>query len=185
MPRLLNTLLLVLCLLCMRSVPALSQTFQAENLTGYTKFYVIVEDLNDDARNAGLSVQNIKTKVELELRRSGITVDTNAIQPVYVAIRLLELPSGFAFSINLEVQDRLMSFDGAMALTRTATGQIRDSIGTNEIALAYRGSVKIATIWDRKTLGFTPSNGARSYIMGALQDLLYVLLNDYLAVDPK
>ncbi len=40
---------------------------QRESLRGLNGVYVLVEDLNDDAKRAGLGVAQIKTDVELKL----------------------------------------------------------------------------------------------------------------------
>ena len=183
MRRLISTVLLFLLGLCMPTVPALDQTSKADALTGYTKFDVIVELLDFEGRKAGLTVQSIKTKVELELRRTGVTVDTNVTQYVHVAITVLESSTrGYAYTVYLAVNDRVIPRDRILDLMRTATGQIRDSIGVMELALLeYRH----AAIWGRSRIGTTSRNRARSNIMGALHDMLNIFINDYLAVNPQ
>lgn len=178
MPRLISAVLLVLCIL---TVPALSQTYHAKNLKGYTRFNVVVEDLNEKARGAGLTVQNIKTKVELELRKNGITVDTNAVPFVSVAITVVGF-TGHGYSVMLGVTDQVIR-RYRVAEFLWGSG-IRDSVKLEGIANLLVDA-NSAVIWSNSITGVTPRDRTRSNIIDSLQDLLDIFLNDYLAVNPK
>src|ERR1700686_187081 len=57
------------------AVPSAAQTEpERDSLKGLTGVYVLIEDLPNDATQAGLTTDTFRTDVELRLRRSGIKV---------------------------------------------------------------------------------------------------------------
>ena len=65
---------------------------------------VIIEGLDQDARDAGFSEQSLKSAVELRLRQSGIRVLDEGPVSVYVRLNVLDDKAGaYTFSIEVEL----------------------------------------------------------------------------------
>jgi len=99
-------LLAVLVFLCLFSVNDLYAQFQRDALRGLKEISVIIEDLGGDARSGGLREAQLRTDVELSLRRNGITVSEAATPFLYLVIAVVETGSGgYAAAIVVNLQE--------------------------------------------------------------------------------
>ena len=163
--------LLVLLTLIPFYIPDLSaQTYlieDRETLRGLKGFHVLVAELKDDIKQAGLTGSILKTDVELKFRKAGIRIltrDEALLTPgkphLFVQVRAIKLksPRGLFYLA-------LVSFGQDAILSRN------HSIQTSLVT------------WEDSFLG-TTSEPLRS-IREAVSDLVDEFMNDYLAVNPK
>ena len=64
----------VVCILQASPIQGQPSDFEAKTLRGVKAFRVVIEDLDPEAEQAGLSKSTIKTDVELRLRKAGIRI---------------------------------------------------------------------------------------------------------------
>ena len=163
--------LLVLLTLIRFYIPDLSaQTTYVtgrETLRGLKGFYVLIEELHDEIKQAGLTKSILRTDVELKFRKAGIRVLTRADalltsgQPhLSVSVRViipLESRHGFVYSV-------LVAFKQDVILFRNR------SIKTSGVT------------WRNSYMGINPN---LQYVREVVGDLIDDFMNDYLAVNPK
>ena len=84
---------------------------QRESLRGLDGVYVLVEDLNDDTKRAGLTVAQIKTDVELKLRKVGIRITTREERlteegspHLYVNVNVVGSQQYYAYNISVSLK---------------------------------------------------------------------------------
>ncbi len=84
---------------------------QRESLRGLDGVYVLVEDLNDDTKRAGLTVAQIKTDVELKLRKVGIRITTKEERlteegspHLYVNVNVVGSQQYYAYNISISLK---------------------------------------------------------------------------------
>ena len=136
------------------------QSADVKSLQGLHTIRVLVERLGPDGRRVGLTSQQIKTDVELQLRKVGIRVDESVSEFVYVNASIVEAENIEHFVYSLEV-----------AVEQPVT-------------LRRNSSFLTATTWDTGYVGIAPQGRARNAIRENLRDLVNDFLNDYLAVNP-
>ena len=131
------------------------------SLRGLQVMGVLVESLTPEGRRTGLTEEQIKTDVELQLRKVGIRVDDSADDYLYLNPHIIEVGEQdlFVYSMTLEL------FQG-VTLTRDTSLSIS------------------AATWLRSVLGIIREEEARSGIRGSIRVLVDVFLNDYLTANP-
>ena len=159
--------LLVLLTLIPFHIPDLSaQTYVSsyrETLRGLKGFYVLIEKLHDDIKQAGLTESILKTDVELKLRKAGIRVLTEDDMYLTPGTPYLHV-SVNAFKSRSFVYCVKVSFRQDVILSRNR------SVETS------------AVTWIQSFLGI--SSDLRP-IREVVSDLVDQFMNDYLAVNPK
>ena len=148
--------------------PALAQVThgtpvtQVAALRGLDSIYVRVGDaFDEDAKAMGLSLQDVRTKVELELRRTGIVVKGESSVPfLFIEMTALPVTGRFAFNVSLELSDF--------------------AVPSKDVAFSTP-----AVTWKASFVATAPASRARNQLMDALQSLLNKFLNDYLAANPR
>jgi len=149
------------------ALPSLSswadQTLTTDQLklTGIDAFDIAVEELPEDASQCGVTLQQLKTQVELALRKNGISVSSMA-DTLYVRLGILFDPQIRSCFFSLEIQIH---------------GFVRRDFGR-----LHEQRIK-ATIWQRGLLGTGPSQNTSRQITEALAQLLNDLCNDQLAAN--
>lgn len=137
-----------------------------DTLKGISKFYVIIEDFDEKAKENGLSVDILLTNTELALRMAGIEVVSNddpkrfAFPYLYVHASVFihsHEPNLFAYSLNIQFK---------------------------QVVTLINGNITIATTWDTSTIGFGGIDTIRNLPDDVKRDV-DIFLNDYLAVNPK
>lgn len=137
-------------------------------LRGIDKMSVLIEGLDSDSTNYGVTEQMLRTQVELELRRTGIKVVEFKTAPtvpttLYVWLAAMRhIGSRFhVYTINLELKQ-----DAALR--------------RNPQIIAF-----YATTWDKRSLNLISSDNYANNVRSTLSKLLDEFLNDYLSVNPK
>ena len=135
-----------------------------KTLGGLKEVHVLIEEIQPEFEQDGLSDKQLKTDVELRLRKAGIRVTDSAIAPdVYVNVNIVRLdspcPLAFAFSINIE-------FNQLVILERNKT------IYTT------------APTWAKSAVGALRS-GRLFIIRERVGEILDEFINDFLAENPK
>ncbi len=133
---------------------------EPRTLANKPRFAVIVESLDSDATRCGLTVPQVRTDVEIRLRRSGVVVvDQTTFGFLYVDISVLRtIPGRCAYNIRVVFDQPAYLLDG---------GRI------------------VASTWDTGSLGVSPDTSGRD-IRDALGDLVDQFVNDWLSVNqPK
>lgn len=171
--------------------PGYSQSAKAERLRGIDSVQVVIEDLDETARDVGLSVQFVRTKVELELRKAGIRVYEAKGGPyLYVNVNVIgttkQKPS-LAFAFNVDVQmNRMVLFAeelGSVLVDRGPPERIKEAVTVLDVVdLVAR--TRHATVWSASMIGVAPRDRAQDSLTSAIVELLEQFMNDYLSVHP-
>jgi len=143
---------------------ALAQNAQAGSLTGVRTVGVLVELLDEESRDVGLTRAQIATAVALKLREHGVTVLDN----IYAA-------------------------DGTVYanITMTRPNDDRD-VGVNVAIKFYQDAnlmrpphryVPWATTWDAGRTMVVGTGRARASVRSAVSDLMDSFVNDWLSVN--
>ena len=148
------------------SVPTVQES-RRNSLKGMAALYLLVEPLNSQARDAGLSASQLRTDIELRLRSAGIavlTVEQGSAAPgnPHLNLSLVYLRSEAGFSV----------FSTRLALIQN----VLPSRNPNHLLLA--------STWAVSESGYTAGNGV-SAIRETVQDSADRFCNDYLAVNQK
>jgi hypothetical protein len=129
-------------------------------LKGITAFHVSIERLNPDAEDGGLTRDQIRTDVELRLRKAGIMVSGSAAESLYINVNLIKSPQGlYTYSI--------------LVMVRQSTRLLR-----NPAIMSF------ATTWWRGSDGLVGSTNLRK-VRDILADLVDEFCNTYLEQNPK
>lgn len=140
----------------------------ADVLKGAPGVFVLVEPLEKDTEQDGLTTDAVKTDVELKLRQSGITVLTKAIQPhsftptLYININAMKsrsLPL-YAYGVNIAYQEDVI-------LRRNIKKTV---VGT--------------PVWQIGMVGMVPQNNLKE-VRESTKDLVDRFCNAYLTANPK
>ncbi len=121
---------------------------------------VVLEGIDEQGRDAGLSQQAIKNQVELRLRQASISVAAESFgleHFLYVVVTLAGTRANYAANVSVQFQDYV------------------------EVS---NGTTTFVTTWDsgKVLLGGAPPNGR---VRSALDELLDEFLNDWLAANPS
>ena len=143
---------------------------QRESMRRISPLRVIVEDLRSDVTSStGLTAEQLRTDVELRLRRAGITVIDRGTGPfLWISVNAM-LPT---------------SSDGALAGLAVASMLV----ALNQIAtLPGKGGLEFSVLtWTTSSVVFTPSNQFAEWIrQRSIPDLVDQFLNAYLSVNPS
>jgi hypothetical protein len=143
------------------------------SLAGLTGVYVLIEDLGDGGKAAGMDEDTLRTSVELPLRQAGIRVLTIEQQAaskrapaLYVNVHILpeELCDGTRFPVAISVAVQ-------QAVWIDATPRI---------------PVYGATTWSVTSLGYAGGKEAlKQLVAEGIDAHLKAFLNDYLAANPR
>ena len=151
---------------------AQSQTFLTEQqvLRGLEAVYVVVEDVNEDARRDGLTTQRLQTVTELTLRSAGIFQSRETIfaksgqnprfRQAYLSVNVNALRHDglYAYSVAVELHEVIKLVDDS--------------------GLAY------GTIWSGRSVGSVGRNNLPS-VVEAVREFVERFANDYLAANPR
>jgi hypothetical protein len=149
---------------------------------------VLVEELDEAGLEAGLTTRAIRTRVELELRRSGINVISRGdrMDPalyVRVSVRTTKA-TGLAYRCEVQLREwGIVMRDSPSLFWRD--GILVDSIGVHDFLRASYDHAKRVSTWDRGLLGTTPQSGAADWILRSMQRVLDEFMNEYLAANPR
>ena len=118
-----------------------------KDLKGLKQVGVLIEDLDRDAMAEGLSVEQLKTDVELRLRRSSIKVpDDPATGDAYLyvwvsTLKIKDEPNWvYSIDVTLEQDARLVRTDAYRSATTWRAGTI-GVVGSHQLVAAIRESV--------------------------------------------
>ncbi|MDR3707469.1 MAG: trypsin-like peptidase domain-containing protein [Capsulimonadaceae bacterium] len=139
--------------------------YTTKPLKGIVAVSVLIEDLNDEAKAAGLDEDVLKTDVELRLRKDGIKVSSEDFSQkvsqnsgyVYVQITTLALQNGDL------IFNHQVSFNEDVQLRRAAP------------------IICTAHTWDRGGVAFSPADGFAHYVRDVLGDDIDKFANEMLA----
>jgi hypothetical protein len=158
--------LIVLSLVMLLLLPGVSHALTAKQkvLVGLKGVCVLVTDIYPKAESLGLSKDQIKTDVELRLRKAGVRVLT--------VKEMHETPGApdLLVTIVAYIQSNLCAFSIQVDL--------------RELVALARGFEVTGTIWEKSQLGLTPIDQIR-FVREGLGDLVDEFINDYLAANPK
>jgi hypothetical protein len=134
-----------------------------ESLHGIDRITVLVEKLDGDSINSGVTEDSLRTQVELELRRTGIKVAAIDGTPVYY-LRLTTVVSSSGL--------RCYSLETSML---------------QNVTLVRNPSVVVinASTWSLQFTGLASLSIYPGEVRKNLSVLLDKFLNDYLSVNPK
>ncbi|HYX72401.1 MAG TPA: hypothetical protein VE732_06495 [Nitrososphaera sp.] len=148
----------LLIMLFLIAVPCFAQS--RNSLKGIKSMGVLIENLETDAKELGLSPEQLQTDVEVRLRKAGIAIASMNTDPgyLYIQISVLRTTCGAMFCISVEFNQ-------------------------NVTIMATRQKAYDVTTWDSGGLG----NAVRDprFIRDALGDHIERFINDYLTVNPK
>jgi hypothetical protein len=130
--------------------------YSRRSLAGITAVDVLVESLPPAAAKLGLTMEDIKTDVELKLRLAGMRVESASYAFIYVNVNVAE--NGIAANIDIKLEQ-------PVALVRNSSIVIPGGI-----------------TW---SIGTLVTNPTAQGIRGFTKDLVDSFLNAWLSVNPK
>ncbi len=150
----------ILVFLCITSL-GWAQSSKIESLRGLRAISVVIEDLGPDEESLGLTKSRLQTRVELRLRRSGITVLEDAIPFLYVNINVKKTSTGL-YAVATEVSLKQQVY------------LVRDS------------SIEITGVtWNVASVGTVGENRLARSILDHVGKYVDEFANDYLAANPR
>ncbi len=175
--------LLALVVLIVFPTAALAQ--RPDVLAGLGSVNVIVENLSQDARDAGLSEEGLKTAVELRLRQSGIRVLEDSDPWLYVQLTVASNEVGtrfvgYGYGLNVKLhetgffQRHVLEAATKTDVDTTTVGEFFEDLFSYSI-----------TTWQRNGLGHTGRDGYRALIRNDILEFVDEFANDYLAANPR
>jgi hypothetical protein len=140
---------------------AYGQDFERESLRGIGPVRVVIEVLNEDATGIGLSEAGLKASVELQLRRNGVPLEENILNPyLYVNVGVAGRNPPIVASVDVSL---------LQAAVLNANEQIHVVSTWREGATASRSFV----------------DSARDIIRARISEFVDIFSNDYLTVNPQ
>jgi hypothetical protein len=141
-------------------------TDQQKALVGLKGVYVYVEEMDPQAERLGLTKDQIKTDVELRLRKAGVRVLTEkeGLEPPGIPHLYVRL------SITFRQSGSRVNFLAKVALKEWVT--------------LARGFETFGAIWEKICYGSKETRDIRE-IRKDVDDLIDYFINDYLAANPK
>ena len=155
--------LLLLVLAGASPAPGQTPEVARRTLRGLKDFNVLIEKLDSEAKDGGLSEDQLKADVEERLQRAHVPVaDSSQAAWLYVNVNSMPLKTAdsWAFSISIELNQ-------AMTLDRDK------SISC------------LAMTWNMGLIGTRPNREFSSGVREKIADLVDVFINDYLAANPS
>ncbi len=142
---------------------------EVRSLVGVKGIYVTITDLNEDARSAGLTKEQLKTDVELKLRLAGIKLNSPA---EWFSSKHEEL---FLVTIATDSEDDSPSIAYTVAVELS---QLRK--------LPRRPHARVfAPTWGRDTVGMCLKNEFPEEARKHVKTNVDKFINDYLKANPK
>jgi hypothetical protein len=158
-----NALIGVALFLACSATAWASSPMERQTLKGLTAIRVVVESLDREVERDVITVSQLQTDVELQLRQSAITVvDTSTEELIYVSVNALKRSgsNGYAYSIAVEF--------------------------VQPITVARTGQHLLGSTWNAQpVIGVTPLAEASQDIRAAVRDSVHEFINAYLSVNPK
>jgi len=156
-----KTVLLFVLLFLSSQFSATAQT-KAPSLIGLAELNVVIEDLDDNAKEGGLTASQLQTDVELRLRQAGLRVNTTALEFLHVRVTALGPTAAreVAWKVDVELQQPVI-------IVRTKEATTGTTWDASSIALSSSPS-------------FIPLNVRRK-----VNDFVDAFLNDWLSVNAK
>ena len=145
---------------------------EREVLRGVRSVYVLIEDLSEDAMDAGLTQGTLQTDVEVKLRTAGITVASDENR------WLAENIPNITLYVNANI----------MKAAYTPNYAVNISVEVWDLVILYRDGnpyFTTATIWSGAGLGLYGENWVRDDSRQKIKDYVDEFINDYLAENPK
>jgi hypothetical protein len=100
-------------------------------LRGLSGVMVIVENVRDDAEEAGLNTLDLQKEIELQLGKADISVipheewrETGGRPWLYVSINTIKYPTGYFFSLDLQLKQEVSLRRQPSIVTSSATWEI-------------------------------------------------------------
>ena len=163
--------LVAACLLAISS-PVAAQATERESLAGLDGLYVLVENLNSEALEGGLTREALQTYLEMRLRQAripilseGEAVANRRAPRVYLNVLASRpVPGLWVYKIGLYVMQRACIVGWPEGLAG--------------------GCFPSVTTWGLSTLHMTPEQRLPTPVREDVATLMDMLVNDYLAVNP-
>ena len=134
---------------------------QRETLRGINAIDVVVEDLIEASSGTGVTVENIKTDVEVKLRSAGILIIRDSFKHLYVNVNIMKISeSQYAYTTDIEFR------------------QFAQLINRNN------KKTSIVTTWETGGMGIVGSARTRG-IREAVGDYVDIFINDFLTVNSR
>lgn len=162
-------LAVVAAVVCAGGLLARVVTKPKDVLAGLQGMYVVVEDLDLDAKEAGLTEEKIRADVELKLRLAGIKV-------LSVEEGLATKSKAFLYVDVTTVKEKLH---------QVYAGSVEVSLWERVYLARDPNTITLAATWDKIGIGLGSSDIARRKIRESVKDLVDEFINDYLAANPK
>ena len=124
--------------------------YTRETLRGLPGVMVIVENIREDAQEAGLNVTEVQTDVELKLAQAGIHIlpheewrETAGRPWLYVSVNTIKYLTSYFFSIDLQLKQEVSLRRQPALVTSSATWEIGSVgfVGVDKLASKIRESV--------------------------------------------
>ena len=132
-----------------------------DSLRGISAVRVVVEDVDSDAAKDGLTTEQLRTDVELRLRRAGLKVDSENYLLPYVYVRVQTINNEGLYACGVEV-----------SLTQWVTAKISHAD-------------VLAKTWSVNGIAIVGASKMSAGVRGNVADFVDKFLNAWLEVNPK
>ena len=126
-------------------------------LKGIDDVYIVIEKISDSARALGINEENIRTGVEIKIRKSGIKVK--------------EKKSVVMFYVNVGVSKPVTRLYGV-----TVTVEVKDMV----YLIRDPKIIFQTTIWDKEILGIAGEQKVKELVKEGVEELVDEFILDYL-----
>jgi hypothetical protein len=138
---------------------------QRTALVGLKEVYVLVDSPKPEAQSLGLTKDQIKTNIELRLRKAGIRMLTEK--------EWLESPDYPHLSVTVA------------AITRAGSYAYMLQLYLSEFVTLVRGNRVNGVIWQTYRIGIGNEQNTETKTQEQIGDMVDEFINDYMAANPK
>ena len=133
-----------------------------DTLKGVRSLIVLIEDVAPEAKDDGLTVEDLRSEVEAQLRDAGLQIRGDATESLYININAHRIGTRDGrYMYNIEVR----------------VSQPVRVLRTNEVAMS--------PTWSRSIIGTTVLTRLPESVRSDLKDLVDTLLDDHRSVNPR
>ncbi len=159
---------MIMVLTCLElSTAQAAEEYERESLRGLQEVEVLIEDIHPDAQADGLSVEDVRSAVELILRSSGIQVITRTESfktpaASYLYVKISTFKSKFTYAVNVNVTLR------------------------QQVSLVHKPQHTMpAATWENSYIAIVGHSKFRKVISEAVEPLVKEFTYDFLTVNSR
>ena len=167
-----------------------------DSLAGIGPIKVLVENIPADIEPTGLTMETLRTAVELRLRQNSVPLADEADPYLYIDVTALRSSNfvGYVYGVNVELRQPVQIVhpaDFRISALERLNAEVRrrenaqTALPVSDARIATGLIVFDASTWNVRSIGAAPLNELRSIVRDYVLDYVDRFINDYLAVNPR